>query len=662
MPDASAYPLLRPRRRRLRLRVSARYLRLGAVLAAALLLLGGVVWASRPGPPDPRRALADAVATLDAGNYSAARSNALIAVGVAPRSAAAQAVLARAYLELGEGLPAEAALGRARAAGMPAARLHHLLAHARLLQGDAGGALIEANKAGPLYATYATRVRAEALAAQGQGAVAQGLLEQVAAANPRDARAWTALGRMRLNAGEMGAAADAAATAARLAPGEPAALTLQGEVVRARFGLVAALPWFEAALARDAYYYPALIQYAATLGDAGRSADALAATRKALLARPGDAPALYCQAVIAARAGKVELAQRLLAATGGRLDGVPGVVLLDGALDAAAGRQEEAAVRLGRLVAAQPLNLLARRLLAAAQLRSGDAKASLDVLRPVALRGDADTYTLGLAARAWEMAGQRGPAAALLDRAGAGGRGADTLFATDEGAGALAAQARGAAGDPTYALGVIRGLMTQGDRAGALSKARALAVAMPRDPAALLAWGDTLAAVGRYPDASRAYARAADLQFDEPTAMRLVDALGRARRPTEAAAALALFLRQNPQSLTGRRLLGRWQVTSGDWDAAIETLEGVRAQMGDRDAGLLADLALAHAGDGEGAVARRYGRAAFALAPMNAGVADAYGVALAADGEIGGARQLLDKAQALAPGDPVYLAHRRQLG
>ena len=39
-----------------------------------------------------------------------------------------------------------------------------------------------------------------------------------------------------------------------------------------------------------------------------------------------------------------------------------------------------------------------------------------------------------------------------------------------------------------------------------------------------------------------------------------------------------------------------------------------------------------------------------------------YGVALAASGNIDGARQLLDKAVRLAPGDPAIAGHRRQLG
>ena len=86
-----------------------------------------------------------------------------------------------------------------------------------------------------------------------------------------------------------------------------------------------------------------------------------------------------------------------------------------------------------------------------------------------------------------------------------------------------------------------------------------LVAAAPGAPAAQLALGDTLATTGAWGPAAAAYARAADLRFDEPTAFRLIDALGRAGRARDAAGALALYLGQNPQSLTGRRLLGHWQ-------------------------------------------------------------------------------------------------------
>jgi tetratricopeptide (TPR) repeat protein len=665
MPDVR-YPMLRRRKRRRLLRrgltlpaaISGERARLLAICALCLVIVGiGVALAMRPPRPNARHLLAVSLTTLADGNYSAARSNAQAAIKAAPQWAIAHAVLARAYLELGDGLAAEAELARAIDAGLPAARLHQLQAHARLLQGDPDGAIDEAATAQPRYADYADRIHARALASQGDGVGARTILQAVLGRSPRDAAAWTDLGRIRLTAGDVGGASVAATRAASLAPREPAALTLQGEVIRSRYGLIAALPWFEAALRQDAYYHPALIEYAATLGDAGRNAEMLAATRSALLARPGSAQALYLQAVLAARAGRIDLARSLLRRTGGGIGGLPGTLLLSGSLDYTQGKFEQAATSWRQLVAAQPLNIAARRLLGAALLRLGDRRGALDILRPVGLRRDADSYSLTLIARAFEAAGDHAMAAEFLDRAAAGPVEPTSIFATDDAIGALMANAVSATGDPTYVLGVIRAQVAGGDTAGAIARARALLQAGPGAPASHLALGDALMAAGRYPEAASVYARAADLSFDEPTMLRLVDALGRSGRAAEAATALGLYLSQNPQSLAGQRLLGHWQVASGEWDAAIETLEGVRRRVGNRDGGVLIDLALAYAGGDDGAIAVRYGRAAYILSPMSAAAADAYGVALSADGDADGARQLLIKATRLAPRDVAIANH-----
>lgn len=254
-------------------------------------------------------------------------------------------------------------------------------------------------------------------------------------------------------------------------------------------------------------------------------------------------------------------------------------------------------------------------------------------------------------------------AAQFLDRAVAAGPVVPaSVFATDDPIAALMAGADASADDPTYVLGVIRAQVASGDTAGAIARARALVQAGPGSPAAQLALGDTLIAAARYPEAAATYARAADLSFDEPTMLRLVDTLERSGRTEDAATALALYLSQNPQSLAGLRLLGHWQVQSGAWNAAIETLEGVRRRIGNRDFGVLTDLAQAYAGSDDGAIAVRYGRAAYAMSPMNAAAADAYGVALAANGNIEGARQLLVKASRLAPDDVTIAGHLTVLG
>ena len=651
MADA-VYPLLLRRRRRglalPRLGPRARPIAIGLIAFAGVM--GGVFAATRPAPVDVVAALAASRTALAVGNHNAARSNAQAALRADPASVEGHLLLARAYLRLGEGGPALAELTRARELGARVAGLYHLLGEARLLSGDAEGALADAARAGPAHVADAARVRARALVAQGRRGEALALLDALVRDAPNDARAWSDLGRLRFSGGEVGAADIAASHAATLAPGDPEALTLKGELVRSRFGPVASLPWFAAALRRDAYHYPALIEHAATSGELGRYREMLAHTRAALLAKPGNPQALYLQAVLAARAGDRKLARAVLGHAGAAADAMPGAALLWGALDYSAGQHEQAIERWRALVRVQPLNLRARGLLGAALLRSGDVVGALDVLRPVMARADAAPFTLTLAARAFERAGDRATAARLLDRAALGRTGTAAAFASDISPGALAAAARGAPSDPTYAIGLIRSLVVGGGPDAALAAARTLARATPGAPDAQVALGDVHASRGRWREAIDPYRRAADLRFDEPVMLRLVDALGREARARDAAGALSLYLAQNPHSTAVQRLLGQWQIAAGDWNAAIETLEGVRQRLGPGDAGLLADLARAYAGDGDGPVARRYAAAAYALAPMSPGVAAAYAAALAADGNAEGERQMAAKLRQLPRG------------
>ncbi len=635
-------------------------------VGAALSLVSATLLAfaaSGPAHADAATArdeVALAVRTLKLGNYSAARNHAQAAVKADPKWGLAHALLARSFLALGNGVAAQGELDRARAAGFDPARTHQLYAHAWLLQGDAGRALDEAKKAGPKYAGYAIRVGARALAAQSDNAGAQAALTALLADAPGDSFAWSDLARIKDAAGDVAGAIGDAQHAIDLDKNNVEALTLRGELVRSQYGLVAALPWFEHALAHDAYYVPALLDYAGTLGDAGRYADMLAATRKVLAAQPGSPQALYLQAVLAARAGNDDLARSLLVRTGGKLGGLPGALLLSGTLSYKAGAYQEAVTAWRALVGTQPTNIVARRLLGAALLRAGDPRGALEALRPVALRADADSYTLALVARAFEQSGERDWAATYLDRSAMPVMAGSGPFGTDDGLPRLSAVASAAPDEPVAQLGLIRGLIDAGDTEAALARARALVALTPGAPAAHLAVGDTLMAMHRYGDAADAYRTAADIRFDEPTMLRATDALERAARREEAANVLALFVSQNPQNVAGQRLAAHWQIAGGDWDAAIETLEGLRQRIGNRDAALLAELSYAYTGDGDAGTGLVYGKAAYALAPMNPAATDAYGWALYRQGRSEPALQLLEKAASIAPDRSVLRWHLGQ--
>ena len=326
-------------------------------------------------------------------------------------------------------------------------------------------------------------------------------------------------------------------------------------------------------------------------------------------------------------------------------------------------RQRGHPQRVGKwreLIGRQPMNGTARRLLGAALLRSGDARGALDVLRPVALRGDADSYTLALVGRAFEAAGERDWAAKYLDRSAWPESDKATPFGTDDGLAVLAAAAGNDPGNPVAVVGMIRGLIDAGRGGDALDQAKALAAANPGAPAAHLLVGDTLMTMRRFGDAADAYRRAANIRFDEATMLRVVDALDHAGRRGEASTVLALFLGQHPENVAALRLAAHWQIAARDWDGAIGTLEDLRSRVGSRDAGLLAELAYANIGAGDNDDALDYGAAAYAIAPMSPAATDAYGWAFYAAGDSAKAKDLFEKAALLAPREPGIRWHLAQ--
>ena len=649
--ESDAYYPLRRGRWRGRWRPPARWTasvtpaRLAAlgVLLAAMLLAG---WTLARMRADPRRAYGNGLVALHEGRLADARL--LLARAVAIEPGLAQLALARVAIDSDDGIAAEAALQRAEAAGVPGARLHGLRAAAMLLDGDEDGALAEADRAPSGEGGFIQRVRARTLAANGNPGGGERMLLALLATEPRAAGAWTDLARIRLGRGDVGGAGVAAARAVALDGGAPAALTIEGEVMRRRYGPTSAIPWFRAALARDPTYVAALLPQAAVLGEVGRASEALAAARAALALRPAAPQPRYLMAVIAARAGDAALARRLLQTMDDATDAVPGVLLLGGWLAQAQGHDDLAIAKWQQLLDAQPLNADLRRLLGVVLLRSGDAQAALDTLAPIVARGDADSETLELAARAARAIGDP-RAAALHDRAISGDRTGSPPFAADDTVATLAANAAANPGDPFVAVALVRGLLNSGDAVAGIARARDLAQASPGAAPAQLVLGDALAVAGRYGDAASVYARAANLGFDEPTMLRLVDALGRAGRARQAADAVALYLSQNPRSIVARRLAGHWQAAAGDPRAAA-TLETLRRDAGSRDAGLLADLALAWSRRGDAPRARRYASAAYRLAPMSRGIVQLYAVTLARAGDRDGARQLAAKAAVLARG------------
>ena len=625
--------------------------RLALIVAAALLAscsAGGTAY---------ERGLA----AFEAGDMRTARVELLNAVQANPDDGTARLLRARVELALGDGVAAEAEIARARQSGTAVAETRHLFAHARLLQGDARGALAEAGQAPPAFAGYAARVRARAFAALGDNA-AGAEFDRAARLAPQDSATFVDIARFRRDRGDLAGALQAVDRAVALGPRNAEAMQLRGEMTRAQYGLAAALPWFDRALEIDPGSLNARLERAMTYGELGRMTDMLADAREAHRLNGGASNmAFYMQAVLAARARDFELARAIYNRTNGAFAERPAGMLLESAIDFGMGNVEQAAGRLTRLVAMQPGNRKARRLLAASQYRMENFAAVAETLAPIVARPDADSYSLALMGRAMARRGDAAAASAYLARAAAPQRTAltalDPLSPRDFDV--LRREAAERPGDGPLQVRLISALLARGIGDEALARAQRLQAENPGAPEVHVLVGDALGVRGDFRGAAEQYRRAANLAFSESVALRLIEALNRSGQREAADGVLATFLRQNPRNVPVQLLMAGRMMETQDWDGAIAVYESLRARLGNNDATILNNLAWAYSESGDYERAVPLARRAWTLDRDNPATADTLGWILFKSGAdpVGGLA-LLEQAARGAPSD---VAIRRRL-
>lgn len=630
-----------------------------ALIALAMLAAAGC---SNAGPDSADQAYQRGLQALAQGKPRTARIELLNAIKARPDDRNLRLAQARTYLLLGDGASAEAELKRAKALGMAESETGHLMAHALLLQGQAERAAAEAHKAGPAHAAYADRMLGRAYQLTGKLEEAADAFDRALAAAPDDSALWTDIADFRRATGETAGAIQAADRAVALGPRNVLALRLRGELTRGQYGLAAAMPWFDRALEIDPANIAVLIERAATLGDLGRTREMLADTRRILSLSSNNISAYYLQAMLAARGRDFALARSLYRRTGGAFDDRPAAMLLAGTIELGTGNSSLAMGPLKRLLKAQPGNIKARRLLGSAQWQSGDARAAIATLRPIADRPDADAYTLSIIGKAYARLGDQA-AAGYLGRAAAPRPSATAPLDDPLGDGQLAAIRRDAAAWPDSAapqVVLIRALLGRGLGPEALQRARRLQAAAPGAPDAHVLVGDALAIQGDYAAAAGAYRRAANLAFDEPVALRLIEALRNSGDEQGAARVLTLFLQQNPQNVSAQTMAANAYMQARRWPEAIAHYEAVRKRLGNNDSTLLNNLAWAYAETGDYDRAIPLAQRAVALEPRNPVTADTLGWLLFRSGKdrVRGV-SLLEQAARGAPTDEDIRAHLR---
>ncbi|MBS0481194.1 MAG: tetratricopeptide repeat protein [Proteobacteria bacterium] len=557
---------------------------------------------------------------------------------------------ARAALARGDGIAAQAELQKAQAAGASRNSISVSMGEALIIQRDYDGArqwLVPA-QFGPGDEAQGWRTLGVLERLTGNTAAAGQAFDRARTLAPKDPLIWVEIGRFNYASDDQMAAIAAANHALELDPDNVPALEFRAQLLGDQAGYDAAIPLYERAILHAPNDLAVLGGYAATLGEAGRARDMLVVTRHMIDLDPGDPQAWYLQAVLAARAGNVDLARRLAARTKARMDDRPAMLLLRGTLELEAGNANLAFAPLDRLIRMQPSNPRVQMLLARAMYEAGDTDGLLLRFSGLAARADASPYLLTLLARAQEERGDRIAAATLLDRAAAA-RTAPTMAIMNDGSTGIAAQ--------------VRSLISAGNGAGASGAAgRYLAQHSGSFEAQSLA-GDAALAHG---DAARAltyYRGAQRIRIPDRMVLRMVEALERTGQGRSAPGYVSSYLAAFPGSRLGLRLAAGHLAFAGDWANARSLLEGLRQRGGNRDARLLADLSLAQLRTGDTEAAEDTARRAAQIMPGSGVAAQAWGMALAAqDRDPDLARQLLTKAQQIDGDNPLLAEARKQLG
>jgi predicted Zn-dependent protease len=459
---------------------------------------------------------------------------------------------------------------------------------------------------------------------EGHLAAAGDAYNKVIALTPKDPQLWVSIGQLRYAGGEHLLALEAADYALELDPDSVRALEFKGLFVRDQFGLTAALPWFEAALAQDPGDLSVMGEYAATLGDLGLASRMLAVTRAMLERDGGNARALLLQAQLAARAGDMSLAKSLLNKTGDRLKGVPARLLLEGVIELEAGNNLLAIEAFEKLAQRQPANAEAQALLARAYYGAGNYRTVVERFAPFAARSDAGPQILTLVARAHEALGRRDLAVPLLERAA---RSADQPFS---------------AVPENAPIGVMLAAARLGE---AEARAEQLRRANPNSAALQAQAGDVQLAIGNGAAALERYRLAARIRMPENLMAKMAGAMVLAGQGGQAGQLAETYLAQNPSSRRAARIVAAQAAARGDWTRARVLLEYLRANGGERDVRLLSDLSLAQLRAGDAAAAEVSARTAYRLQPANGAAARAWGMSLEALGQKpSDARALLAKA------------------
>jgi len=533
---------------------------------------------------------------------------------------------ARAELAAGNAVDAQVKLEKLISGGTDRTKVAAYLGEAALAQGDLNSAYgwLADEHFSPETRAHGLRMLGRLYLAQGNLADAGRAYDRSLALTPGDADLWVDIGRLRYFGGEQLQAIDAAKKAVRLDPKNAAALQFRGQLVRDAQGLNAGADWFGRALKVQPGNISLRSEYAATLGDAGRAREALAALRGGGGKAVGSPQGLFVQAVIAARAGQMLLARELLQRSGLESEKIPAAMMLSAVVDIQAGNFASATQTLDELQLRQPDNPRIIDLLAMALSRSG---ADLELVRRFAALAEGplgSPYLRTMVGRSFEALDERASAARYLDLATrdrkelvplASGRSPDMLSDDND-------------GDARTARDLVRRALTTGQAGLAQKHARSLAGRLPGSADALSILGDADLAFGDMEGAREAYLRSAAVRSSWPLTLRLLHShsdSSNARKVLEA------YVQAHPSNGEAAAQLADAYAAQGRWDKATALLDHAIALGQARVPWVLAARSAAASRLGEQQAALDFALDAHELQPMNPAAITALMAALPTD-------------------------------
>jgi putative PEP-CTERM system TPR-repeat lipoprotein len=623
------------------------------------------------------------------------------------KSAPARLLLGQSFVDLGDAASAEIELRRALELGADANRTKLLLGEAKILQGRFDQLLREfpvPEDAPPETRAAFLELRGRAHLSMLQRVQSEQAFRAALELNPKLAEAQVGLARIAFATGNAAAGRELIARAADTAPDNPKVLMTQGDAAFAARDFEASENFFKQVLK---FRKDDLMALNASLGigraqiAAGKLKDATARLAQAVKQAPNHPEANYLRALAAYQSKEYDLAKTHAEAALRTAPNHRQSIFVAGAASYALQQNELALRYLTTYVNAVPENPEGRKLLAALQLRMGQASQAAKTLQSAKTQ---DAQMLAMAGVAAARAGDANAAKESFERAASAdpqnvdarsklGLARIATGEVQEGFKDLEAASKMAPGsEADYALATAYLRANEFDNA--LASANRIHEAHPKAPL-----GSNLAAMALrgkrdFEGSRKASQRALEIEpgnrdamenlalvaiaenkFGEakgiyqdmikrnPSDLRNYLALAQlglqSGNPQEAVSTMQSLVAGQPDLPAGHAALARAQLAAGNTGAAIETMKTATQRWPD-DEDVLATAGQVFLTAGQPANAVAPFKALVARQPQSVGAYEFLATALFVSGDAAGALTQIDKALTIAPGTPGLRFQRAQ--